>query len=91
MVLTDEALRLVASRFRALGDPNRLRVLNTLMGAEHGVSELLEATGSSSRTCLDTSAEKLGVARMLARLKEEGAPPDLELSIRAFRSDLETL
>jgi ArsR family transcriptional regulator len=43
--LTDGALSLVAGRFRALGDPSRLRILRQLMGGERSVQELLEDTG----------------------------------------------
>ena len=62
LVLSEEALRLVASRFRVLSDPNRLKILNTLMAGEHGVGELLEATG----------LEQSNVSRHLAVLKREG-------------------
>ena len=48
--LSDEAVRLVAARFRALGDPTRLRVLNTLMEGEFSVQELVEATGLEQPT-----------------------------------------
>lgn len=61
-VLSDEALRLVAARFRVLGDPNRLRILNTLMQAEHGVGDLVEASG----------LEQSNVSRHLAVLRGEG-------------------
>ena len=62
LVLGDEALRLVASRFRALSDPNRLKILNTLMQGEHGVGELVEATG----------LEQSNLSRHLAVLLREG-------------------
>jgi ArsR family transcriptional regulator len=62
LILSDEALRLVASRFRVLGDPNRLRILNTLMQAEHGVGALVEATG----------LEQSNLSRHLAVLRREG-------------------
>lgn len=38
--LDDEALTLVATRFRVLGDPLRLRILQTLDAGEISVSEL---------------------------------------------------
>lgn len=41
------AIELVAARFRVLGEPARLSILNTLMGGEHSVNELCEATGLS--------------------------------------------
>lgn len=43
--LPAEALQLIAQRFRVLGDPTRLRILNVLMQGEHTVSELVEGTG----------------------------------------------
>lgn len=43
--LPEEALRMIAERFRVLGEPTRLRILNTLMSGEHTVSELQDTTG----------------------------------------------
>ena len=60
-ILSDEALRLVASRFRAISDPSRLRILNLLMQGERGVQELVEATGF----------EQPNVSRHLAVLRRE--------------------
>lgn len=62
LVLSEQALKLVASRFRVLGDPNRLRILNTLMAGEHGVGELMVTTG----------LEQSNVSRHLAVLRREG-------------------
>jgi ArsR family transcriptional regulator len=42
-----EALALVATRFRALGEPIRLRILQTLEGGELSVSALTVAVGST--------------------------------------------
>ena len=61
-VLTDEALKLVAARFRALSDPTRLRILNTLMQGESSVQDLAETTG----------VEQPNVSRHLAHLRTEG-------------------
>ncbi|MCP4004873.1 MAG: winged helix-turn-helix transcriptional regulator [bacterium] len=61
-LLSDEALQLVASRFRALGDPTRLRILNTLMQGESSVQGLVEAT----------ELEQPNVSRHLAVLRREG-------------------
>jgi DNA-binding transcriptional ArsR family regulator len=55
-----EALELVAARFRALGEPMRLRLLNVLMTGEHGVGELVAATG----------AGQANVSKHLAVLRE---------------------
>ncbi|HEX5520036.1 MAG TPA: metalloregulator ArsR/SmtB family transcription factor [Longimicrobiaceae bacterium] len=43
--LTPELLTLVAERFKALGEPARLHILNALRDGEMTVSELMEATG----------------------------------------------
>jgi len=61
-VLTDEALELVATRFRALSDPKRLRVLNLLMQGESSVQDLADAAG----------LEQPSVSRHLAHLRNEG-------------------
>jgi DNA-binding transcriptional ArsR family regulator len=61
-VLTDEALRLVAGRFRALSDPTRLRILNTLMQGESSVQDLVQTTG----------LEQSNVSRHLSALRREG-------------------
>ncbi len=62
LILSDQALKLVASRFQVLGDPNRLRILNTLMAGERGVGELVATTG----------LEQSNVSRHLAVLRREG-------------------
>ena len=46
-VLSAPALALVAARFRALGDPSRLRIVNRLMNGELGVQDLMRETGLS--------------------------------------------
>ncbi len=61
-ILSVEALSLVAGRFRALGDPSRLRILNLLMQGESSVQELVEATGF----------EQPNVSRHLSVLRREG-------------------
>lgn len=43
--LTPELMELIAERFKALAEPTRLRILNTLRGGELSVSDLMEATG----------------------------------------------
>lgn len=53
---------MVATRFRALGDPSRLRLLNILMGGEHSVQELVAAS----------SLTQTNVSRHLALLRREG-------------------
>jgi DNA-binding transcriptional ArsR family regulator len=43
--LTPELMELVAERFRTLGEPARLQILQALRGGECTVTELVEATG----------------------------------------------
>lgn len=45
--LSDRALEILAARFRILGDPMRLRILQHLRAGERSVSELTELTGTS--------------------------------------------
>ncbi len=43
--LTSEVMELVAERFKALAEPARLQILQSLRGGERTVSELVETTG----------------------------------------------
>lgn len=43
--LSPDLMELVAERFKALGEPARLQILQGLRGGERTVSELVEATG----------------------------------------------
>ncbi len=61
-VLSPQALEMLSARFRALGDPTRLRILNILMRGECCVSELVDSTG------LDQPC----VSRHLILLRREG-------------------
>jgi DNA-binding transcriptional ArsR family regulator len=45
--MTREALELVAVRFRAMGEPLRLRILQQLEGGERSVSALAESVDST--------------------------------------------
>ena len=45
--MTWEALELVAARFRAMGEPLRLRILQQLEGGERSVSALAESVAST--------------------------------------------
>lgn len=58
----DALLELMAARFRALGDPSRLRLLHVLMQGERSVGELEQATGLGQAS----------VSRHLAVLRREG-------------------
>jgi len=61
-ILPEEALERVAARFRLLGDPSRLRLLNLLMQGESSVQELVEASGLG----------QANVSRHLGLLRREG-------------------
>ena len=43
--LSDDALRLVAERFKVMAEPMRLKLLRALMGGEKTVTELVQETG----------------------------------------------
>ena len=43
--LTPELLHIIAERFKAIGEPARLQILNTLREGERTVTELVDATG----------------------------------------------
>ena len=43
--LTPELLDIIAARFKALGEPARLQILNTLRDGELTVTELVDTTG----------------------------------------------
>lgn len=45
--LNDEALELIANRFRMLSEPTRLKILSTLGDQEMTVTELVKATGAN--------------------------------------------
>ena len=61
-MMGEDALELVAARFRALGDPSRLRLLNLLMAGERSVQELVEESGLT----------QTNVSRHLGLLRREG-------------------
>ena len=61
-VLSEQALDMLSARFRALGDPTRLRIINTLMQGECCVGDLVESTG----------LEQPCVSRHLIMLRREG-------------------
>ena len=60
--LSDTALVLIAGRFRALSEPVRLRLLNTLMQGERSVTQLVEASGTG----------QANVSKHLAVLRDAG-------------------
>lgn len=59
--MTDAMLEAVARRFRALGSPSRLRILNALMDGGLTVGELVAATG----------LEQSNLSRQVAELERE--------------------
>lgn len=67
--INDEAMAMIANRFRVLSDPMRLKLLHTLGEAEMNVSELVEATGAGQANV----SKHLGVmleAGIVARRKD---------------------
>lgn len=44
-LLPDTLVELIAQRFRALGEPSRIRILECLRGSDHSVQELAERLG----------------------------------------------
>jgi len=60
--LPDAALELIAHRFRALSEPVRLKLLNTLMQGEKNVTQLVEAAGTG----------QANVSKHLSILKQAG-------------------
>ena len=67
--LTDEALELIASRFRLLAEPTRLKILHTLGKDELNVTEIVARTGLSQANV----SKQLGAlldARIVSRRKE---------------------
>ena len=61
-LLSEEAVGLVAARFRALGDASRVRLLNLLMQGEASVQDLVAASGLT----------QTNVSRHLGLLRREG-------------------
>lgn len=66
--IPDELIELIARRFRVIGEPMRIRILNHLRSEEHSVTELVELTGASQQNV----SKHLGVlleAGIVARRK----------------------
>jgi ArsR family transcriptional regulator len=70
MLLNDKTLEMVAERFRVLGDPLRLRLLNTLADGERSVADLVDSTESSQANV----SKHLGILLRagLVRRRKEG-------------------
>jgi DNA-binding transcriptional ArsR family regulator len=67
--LSDEAILLVAARFRVLGEPSRLRILQCLRNGELNVSQLVEATGLTQANT-SRHLQALAEAAILGRRRE---------------------
>src|SRR6266581_9434706 len=66
---SDEALELIAARFRVLGEANRLRLIRALQAGGKSVSELMKATGLAQAN-VSRHLQTLTDAGILARRKE---------------------
>lgn len=68
-VMSDELLGLVAERFKALGEPARLRILSQLRAGEATVSEIVEATGLGQAN-VSKHLQQLHTLNFVGRRKE---------------------
>ena len=57
--IPDELVELIAHRFRVMGDPMRIRLLNHLRERERSVGELVELTGGGQQNV----SKHLGILR----------------------------
>lgn len=68
--VTDEALALIASWFRTLAEPSRLKILRALEeGGELNITELVKATGLTQAN-VSRHVQSLVDAHMVGRRKE---------------------
>ncbi|HEX6645067.1 MAG TPA: metalloregulator ArsR/SmtB family transcription factor [Gemmatimonadales bacterium] len=67
--LTPADLARVAERFKALGEPARLRMLDALRGGEMAVSELIDLTGMGQAN-VSKHLQILHAAGLVSRRKE---------------------
>lgn len=67
--LSEQALELIAARFRVLGEPMRLRLLIALEDGERNVSQLVEAT-QATQANVSRHLQTLTEAGILGRRKE---------------------
>ena len=67
--MNDKTLELLAERFRVLGDPLRLKLLNSLGERERSVTELVEKTGASQAN-VSKHLSVLLQAGLISRRKE---------------------
>lgn len=66
--LSDEALQLIANRFKLLSEPLRLKLLAHLHGGELNVTQLVVATGAA-QTNVSRQLQALAEAGILSRRK----------------------
>lgn len=67
--LSDEALEMIASRFRQMADPVRLKILHTLGDGEMNVTDLVKATGAGQANVSKHLSTLLN-AEIVSRRKE---------------------
>jgi ArsR family transcriptional regulator len=67
--LTPELIDLIAERFRALGEPARLHIMNALRSGERTVGELVELTGLGTAN-VSKHLQILNAAGFVMRRKE---------------------
>ncbi|TAK00235.1 MAG: ArsR family transcriptional regulator [Candidatus Manganitrophaceae bacterium] len=69
VILSDQALELVAARFRILGEPMRLKLLRALLDGEKTVSELIGET-KGTQANVSKHLNLLTQAGLLGRRRE---------------------
>lgn len=74
--MSDKQLQLVAERFRILGEPLRLRLLQLLQAGEHSVGELVELSG----------AQQANVSKHLQILRQAGLVERRKEGLQAYYS-----
>ena len=67
--ITDEALELIASWFRVLAEPSRLRILRALEEGERNITDLVAATGLTQAN-VSRHVQSLVDAGMVGRRRE---------------------
>lgn len=69
LALSDQALELIATRFRVLGEASRLKLIRALESGERHVSQLVEDTGLTQANA-SRHLQTLTEAGILGRRKE---------------------
>lgn len=67
--ISDEALSMIASWFRVLAEPSRLRILRALEEGEKTITDLVAATGTTQAN-VSRHVQSLAEAGMVGRRKE---------------------